>query len=184
MNSSCNMQPNNYIYYSNMNVIVNPGSSFGVNMQCGTTYQQGFVIWIDWNNDFVFSASEEAYNSGSAGFQVFSGTITVPANLICDTLRMRVRCNYSTINQDPCNNQTLGECEDYNLIINYTPPAITTSSTDASCGLPNGTATVNESGYSYLWTPSGQTTQTAILLAADTYTVTVSDGPCPPRYRQ
>lgn len=182
MNSSCNMQPNNYIYYSNMNVTVNPGSSFGVNMQCGTTFPQGFVIWIDWNNDFAFSALEEVYNSGTAGFQVFSGTINVPSNFICDTLRMRIRCNPSRVNRNPCNNQTFGECEDYNLIINYTPPAITTSSTDASCGLSNGTATVNESGYIYSWAPSGQFTQTAYLLGPGTYTVTVTvpGVSCPP----
>nr|MBA3900429.1 hypothetical protein [Bacteroidota bacterium] len=49
MNSSCNMLPDNYIYYSNMAVVVNPGSTFQVHMQCSHTYQQGFVIWVDWD---------------------------------------------------------------------------------------------------------------------------------------
>jgi hypothetical protein len=44
----------------------------------------------------------------------------------------------------------------------------------------NGSATVNPSGgvpsYAYLWTPSGQTGQTATNLFAGSYTVTVTDG--------
>ncbi|REJ80060.1 MAG: hypothetical protein DWQ44_06855 [Bacteroidetes bacterium] len=46
-------------------------------------------------------------------------------------------------------------------------------------GLNGGSATVTPSGgstpYTYLWMPSGQTTQTATSLGAGTYTVTVTD---------
>jgi len=61
------------------------------------------------------------------------------------------------------------------------PTAITatTSATNASCGNANGSATVNPSGgtptYTYLWTPSGQTTQTATGLLAGAYSVLVTD---------
>ena len=52
------------------------------------------------------------------------------------------------------------------------------SATDANCGLANGTANVDVVGgvaaYSYVWS-NGQTTQTAINLAAGTYVVTVTD---------
>lgn len=65
-------------------------------------------------------------------------------------------------------------------------PAISSnaSSTNASCGLDNGTATVNVTGgttpYTYSWnTLPVQTTATATGLAAGTYTVTVTDaGSC------
>lgn len=51
---------------------------------------------------------------------------------------------------------------------------------NVSCGgLCDGSATATASGgtpaYSYLWSPSGQTTETAINLCAGTYTVTVTD---------
>ncbi|MFI5150852.1 MAG: hypothetical protein ACHQRM_14040, partial [Bacteroidia bacterium] len=55
---------------------------------------------------------------------------------------------------------------------------ITLSETDANCGASNGTATATASfctgPYTYLWSPGGQTTQTATGLAAGTYTVQIS----------
>ncbi|MFI5219849.1 MAG: hypothetical protein ACHQNT_10205, partial [Bacteroidia bacterium] len=55
---------------------------------------------------------------------------------------------------------------------------VSTTSTQATCGSNNGTATANPSGgtpgYTYLWN-NGQTTQTAIGFPAGTYTVTVTD---------
>lgn len=58
--------------------------------------------------------------------------------------------------------------------------ATATQQSQVSCfGGSNGTATANPSGgtpgYTYLWTPSGQTTQTATGLTAGTYTVVVND---------
>ncbi|MDQ3191559.1 MAG: PKD domain-containing protein [Bacteroidota bacterium] len=183
MNSSCNMQANNYIYYAGSNLTVTAGTTFQANMQCGATYQQGYVMWIDWNMDGTFQANEIVYDSGSAGFQVFTANIAVPANAACGTYRMRLRCNFATSTMTPCNNQTYGETEDYNITITNIPPPLTTSFTSGDCGLNNGTATVNPAGlFSYSWnTTPIQTTQTAINLAPGTYTVTVVPGPnCPP----
>ncbi|MBW7868419.1 MAG: gliding motility-associated C-terminal domain-containing protein [Brumimicrobium sp.] len=57
--------------------------------------------------------------------------------------------------------------------------AVTTSATQSSCTSNTGTVTANPSGgnggYTYSWNPSGQTTQTATNLGANTYTVTVTD---------
>ncbi|TAL60372.1 MAG: hypothetical protein EPN85_07365 [Bacteroidetes bacterium] len=61
------------------------------------------------------------------------------------------------------------------------PAALSTSvtSTASACGNNNGTAAVAAAGgsgnYTYLWNPSGQTTQTATGLAAGTYTALVTD---------
>ena len=55
---------------------------------------------------------------------------------------------------------------------------LTTSTVDAHCGLPDGSASVTAVGgngnYGYLWT-DGQNTATAINLLAGTYTVVVTD---------
>ena len=68
--------------------------------------------------------------------------------------------------------------------ISVTQPAagvsVAMSFTPVSCnGGSNGTATATPSGgtgpYTYLWSPGGQTTQTATGLTAQTYTVTVTD---------
>jgi gliding motility-associated-like protein len=61
------------------------------------------------------------------------------------------------------------------------PPALNpqTFSTNSTCTFSNGTAWVTVTGgtgsYTYLWSASGQTVQTATNLAAGTYTVTVTD---------
>jgi len=60
-------------------------------------------------------------------------------------------------------------------------PAINASatSTDATCGASNGSATVNASGgtgtLTYSWAPSGGTAATANSLAAGSYTCTITD---------
>ncbi len=67
-------------------------------------------------------------------------------------------------------------------ILTITQPAVlalTTSNTPATCGAPNGTATVTASGgtgaFTYSWTPSGGNGVTASGLATGTYTATVND---------
>ncbi len=61
------------------------------------------------------------------------------------------------------------------------PTAITatTSFVSATCGNNNGSATVTPSGgtpgYTFLWTPTGQTTQTATGLFAGAYTCLITD---------
>jgi PKD repeat protein len=65
-------------------------------------------------------------------------------------------------------------------VVNSGSLALTTSFTNTSCGLNNGTATVNPGGtppYTYSWNSTPvQTTATANNLPAGNYTVTVVDG--------
>jgi len=61
------------------------------------------------------------------------------------------------------------------------PPVIslTVTASPAGCGMSNGTATVSASGgtgsYTYSWSPSGGSSNTASGLAANNYTVNVTD---------
>lgn len=117
-NSGCNNMPNNYIYYPNKIVTAAQGCSFNISIQCGAIYQQGFGIWIDFNHNNSFTdPGEFVWNSGSAGFQVFSGVINIPATALLGLTRMRVRSNYAATPSNPCNNQTFGEVEDYQVDI-------------------------------------------------------------------
>jgi hypothetical protein len=60
-----------------------------------------------------------------------------------------------------------------------TPFTVDMFSTPVTCGQANGTDSVSVSGsvppYTFLWSPGGQTTQTAYVLAQDIYTVTITD---------
>jgi large repetitive protein len=61
-----------------------------------------------------------------------------------------------------------------------TNPTVTASSTQAGCTVANGTATANPSGgtgssYTFLWSPSGKTSNPATALAANTYSILITD---------
>ncbi|MBI4932051.1 MAG: hypothetical protein HY841_14940, partial [Bacteroidetes bacterium] len=67
-------------------------------------------------------------------------------------------------------------------VVTITQPALltaTATATAAACSANTGTATANASGgttgYTYLWNPSAQTTQTATGLVAGNYSITVTD---------
>ncbi len=138
LNTGCNgTQPANYIYNSGMTVTVMRGSSFTVQVQCspGTgfaAFAQGFKIWVDWDQNGVFenntsNSCETSFNSGSAGFQAFNGTINVPTTATLGMTRMRVRSAFSTVPATPCSNENYGETEDYNVMVvaNPTNPGLT-----------------------------------------------------------
>ncbi len=73
-------------------------------------------------------------------------------------------------------------CTGTSQVVTITDPpklTVSTSSTPSDCSVNNGTATAlplgGTPGYSYSWSPGGQTTNSATGLAAGTYTVTVTD---------
>ena len=152
--SSCCMLPNNYIYYDAMPLITEPGATIGFYLESGAIYAQGFSIWVDWNNDFVFSAAEKMYSSpfpGSAPSS-FTNSFTVPGDQPCGTYRMRVRCEFAqsgaTIN--PCDFNTYGECEDYPLIVDNCEPTICRGDTTTIDFTDSNPA----DAISYTWSPA------------------------------
>ena len=79
-----------------------------------------------------------------------------------------------------------GGCSDTLSVVITEPSQLvaTFATIDPNCGASDGTATINVTGgtpftsgapYTYLWTPTGQTGQTAAGLAAGAYTVLVTD---------
>lgn len=135
----------NYHYYNNLTATAAAGCSFSVSAQCGATYQQGFGIWVDYNNNLSFTdPGEFVWSSGAAGFGVFTGTINVPANITPGIKRMRVRCNYNAPPASPCAMQYYGECEDYNLEIISSSILAPTAQNDTICA--GSQATLSASG--------------------------------------
>lgn len=150
-------------------------------VQSGSSWSQGFRIWVDWNQDDDFyDAGEDVWNSVGASTNAYTGSFTVPANALPGSTRIRVRCTWNNVPGDPCTNLSFGETEDYTLTI--LPPALTALITD-SIGLlcyGDSTATLapavfgGSTPYTYLW--SNSSTDSALYnMPAGSYSVIVTD---------
>ena len=78
--------------------------------------------------------------------------------------------------EDPC---TSDVCNTLTGVSHTSKISVGTSTTPSGCSTSDGTATANPSGgsqgYTFLWTPGGQTTNPATGLAGGTYVVKVTD---------
>ncbi len=140
-NSGCCGLPGNYIYYNNSNpMVVAPGQTITMNLQSGIIFQQGFAVFIDWDNNGVFDMPGErvAATVGVPAAGTFIAlTFVIPANQPLGTYRMRIRSNFATPGTatTPCGNQNYSETEDYDVTVvgtntapSATSPTITTNS--------------------------------------------------------
>ncbi len=135
--------------------------------------------------DVTLSTTDAACNgasSGSASISVIGGAglltyewNTTPAQDSSTAIDL-IAGDYTVLVTD-ANGCTIEE-----TVTIMEPAAInlTTSTTETSCNnTPDGSATVDAGGgaggYSYLWTPGGQTTATATNLTSGDYTVLVTD---------
>lgn len=98
-----------------------PGVLYEINVTVGTYQQQNVAVWIDYNDDFVFTPEERVGYTlteiGSNETGTFSILLdcTAPSGLH----RMRVRDVWNTeaATIDPCANYGYGETEDYDITI-------------------------------------------------------------------
>ncbi len=92
-------------------------------------------VYIDYNDDGVFSAGEIVYSNMSTREMVHTGNITIPTSgaVTGKLLRLRVKTDYSTFS-DACSDPQYGEVEDYAIYIDCYAPTITGSTPATSCG--------------------------------------------------
>lgn len=105
-----------YNDYTAMSTDLTPGMTYTATITNTPTWNENYQIWIDYNHDFVFDASEStsalSLTPGSTG----SISFTVPYTAITGTTVLRVRCIYSGVAPyDPCGLYTYGETEDYSV---------------------------------------------------------------------
>src|SRR5699024_8139700 len=80
----------------------------------------GFRVWVDWNQDGVFDATEEVAYQSSSYTASHSGSFTVPADALEGETRMRIVSHWlsTTGDVDPCETGfTYGEFEDYKFVV-------------------------------------------------------------------
>jgi len=112
-----------YTDYTNISTDVALIETYDLTVQVNTdgSYTTYTKVWIDWNRNFEFEASEE-YDLGTA-YSVNDGpttasplSITVPSDAKLGTVRMRVSTKFGS-NPTMCETGFDGEVEDYSLNI-------------------------------------------------------------------
>lgn len=90
--------------------------NFSVNIAGGTA---GIAIFVDWNNNGVFTDSgETVYNSNAYLASSGTGSFTVPIGQLTGNYRMRVMTDYFAASPSACSFAgTRGEIEDYKFIV-------------------------------------------------------------------
>jgi hypothetical protein len=88
----------------------------------GTVYNEGYAIWIDYNQDSDFDdAGELVFSQSPTSASSISSDITIPSDAVLGNTRLRVSLKYNDI-PDPCETFDWGEVEDYTIqILNFAP---------------------------------------------------------------
>ena len=120
------------------------GNPTNISLTAGGGLTVGFAIWVDWNNDFTFSAAERMFNT--TGFvTTTSGSFSIPAGTPNGSYRMRVLADRNASNpNNPCATITRGEFVDFTFNVINMP----------SCLAPGGINNVNITSTSanHFWT--------------------------------
>lgn len=110
----------------------------------GTSYNEGYAVWIDYNQNGDFSdAGELVWSKVASKTTPVSGTFTVPSSATSGTTRMRVSMKYNAV-PTQCEAFSYGEVEDYTVNITAGTADTTAPSTPSSL-TASGTTTTTTS---------------------------------------
>ena len=89
--------------------------------------QNRVAVWIDYNRDGIFSASEQTLltTTGTTAPGTSTGTINIPEGVDFGTTRMRVRLNLLNVVPPACGVTAYGQTEDYTINIKDRTLAVT-----------------------------------------------------------
>jgi hypothetical protein len=117
---------NGYSDFTNLSTNLSQSSSN--NLTINTAYGSQYVtVWIDFNDDFIFSLNEKVINNFVIGSNQqngnFSGTtpLLISSNALLGEHLLRAKSNWDNpVSDDACQESTYGETEDYvvNIITN------------------------------------------------------------------
>jgi len=121
----------NYANYTVASTDIVKGETYPMTvLNGGNAYASDYIyVWIDYDHNDVFDASELTQIATLGGGSNFAGNITVPATALSGVTTMRVRMSYAT-SANPCGTQTYGEVEDYS--VNIKAPTFITNVAPAS----------------------------------------------------
>ncbi|WP_417799298.1 M20/M25/M40 family metallo-hydrolase [Tenacibaculum sp.] len=111
---------NGYQDFTSISTNLEQGSSNTITVTpkwTGTVYNEGYAVWIDYNQDSDFEDSgEQVWVKSASSDGSVNGTFTVPASAKLGNTRMRVSMRYNTT-PSSCGTFDYGEVEDYTVHI-------------------------------------------------------------------
>jgi hypothetical protein len=137
LNSGCNqLNGNSYSYFNTLGPAQTmAGQSYSCSFQTNPSYSHGVAIWIDFNQNGTFEATERVYAStGTIPPSTTTNlTVAIPTTALPGVTRLRIRSVDATAGTtiDPCLSYSFMEAEDYNVSI------LSGSVTNAWPGGPN-----------------------------------------------
>lgn len=135
----------------------------------GTKYNEGYSVWIDYNQDGDFTdAGEQVWSNSPSQTTPVSGDFTIPTSAKDGNTRMRVSMKYNAI-PTSCESFQYGEVEDYT--INITGATADTQAPTVPTGLVS--SAVTETTLTLSWTDA---TDNVAVTAYDVYQGTSSLG--------
>lgn len=122
---------NGYSDYSSMTIGAFATQEIDFELISSVVSTHGVSIFVDWNNDFIFDASEKIYASTGYATMPLSSAFNIPAGTALGEYRMRVVIDYGAPAVGACSGSS-GEAEDYTLEIMAGPSCLPTSMLNAS----------------------------------------------------
>lgn len=114
-NASTPLYDNNgYEDFTNIVGNVQTNKTYPIEVKISNFYGDKTSVWIDYNQDGVFTDNEKTNMTVNAATS--TGVVKIPSDAKLGKTRMRVRTTYSSDPQ-PCGDATFGQVEDYTLDI-------------------------------------------------------------------
>ena len=111
-----------YSDYTSISTDLFIGTSYPISITpfwTGTIYNEGYAVWIDFNQDGDFADTGElVFSQAPTQNTPVTGNISIPTDALFGQTRMRVSLKWNDI-PDPCESFTYGEVEDYTVNIAF-----------------------------------------------------------------
>jgi chitodextrinase len=156
-----------YENFTSQSTNVNKGSAYTITITptwTGTVYNEGYAVFIDYNQDGDFNDSgETVWTKTASKTTPVSGSFTIPTSALNGSTRMRVSMKYNGV-PTSCESFSYGQVEDYTVIIGGTGKEIETENNFVDIKIyPNPTSsllnisTVSENTAVKIYNMQGQT---------------------------
>jgi hypothetical protein len=111
---------NGYEDFTNLSTSLNKGTSYTLTITpkwTGTKYNEGYAVWIDYNQDSDFNDSgEQVWTKTPSKTSPVNASFVIPTTSKLGKTRMRVAMSYNAV-PTSCGTFDYGEVEDYSVII-------------------------------------------------------------------